>query len=170
MGETWLVTGIPGSGKSTVAHKLASEFDRGVYISGDHLHDMIVGGQLEPDGEPRDEAERQVGLIQRNCCLLAQSFSEASFVPVIDWVVRHRRDLTAFLQGLSRCTVYLVVLAPTLSIVQQRKPDAYRRWAYLQEDMTRDMRDVGLWVDPGDLTPEQIVESILANKVGAELQ
>ena len=115
-----------------------------MYISGDYLHDMIVGGQLEPDSEPRDEAERQVGLIQRNCCLLAQSFSEASFVPVIDWVVRHRRDLTMFLEGLSGCTVYLVVLAPTLSIVQQRKPDAYRRWAYLQEDMTRDIRDVGL--------------------------
>ena len=68
------------------------------------------------------------------------------------------------------CTVYLVVLAPTLSIVQQRKPNAYKRWAYLQEDMTRDIRAIGLWVDTGDLTSEQTVEFILANKVGAELQ
>lgn len=63
-----------------------------------------------------------------------------------------------------------MVLAPTLSIVQQRQPNAYKRWANLQEDMTRDIRAIGLWVDTGDLTSEQTVEFILANKVGAELQ
>ena len=68
MGEAWLVTGIPGVGKSTVAHRLAQRFARGVYIPGDQVHDMIVSGQVEPDGESRLEAERQIGLTQRNCC------------------------------------------------------------------------------------------------------
>ena len=167
MKDIWLITGIPGAGKSTVARGLALRFERGVYIAGDQVHDMIVSGQVEPDGEPGDEAERQIDLTQRNCCQLARSFSDDGFVPVLDWVVRHQSDLDAFRSGLSGLAVHLVVLAPALSTVAGRKPLAYERWAYLELDMHRYLKDHGLWVDSRALSAKETVDYILANKAKA---
>lgn len=91
--DVWLVTGMPGADKTTISAALAARFDHGVHILGDAVDDMIVSGQGEPDGDPTDQAERQITLTQRNMCILARSFSDAGFVPVIDWVVRDRPDL-----------------------------------------------------------------------------
>ena len=169
MKEVWLVTGVRGAGKSAVSRQLASHFERGVYISGDQLCDLIVTGQVDPDGKPADEAESQIELTQRNMCLLAQSFSDAGFVPVLDWVVRHQRDLSMFLQGLSGCTPYIVVLAPGLPTVAQRKPEAFRRWAHLEPELIQELSRIGLWVDTSDLGVEETVSHILATKAHAKM-
>ena len=60
-----LVTGIPGSGKTTVARTLARRLTRAAHIEVDVLQAMIVAGGLWPDQSPREEAMRQLALRAR---------------------------------------------------------------------------------------------------------
>ena len=148
---------------------LASRMGRGVYISGDQVHDMIVNGQVEPDGEPTDEAERQIELVERNLSLLARPFADAGFVPVLDWVVRDRRDLQVYIQGLSGLLLHVAVLAPSADAVKRRRPHEGDRWAHLTGRLTEELRDVGLRLDSTDLAPDETVARILAEKSSALL-
>ena len=88
--DIWLVTGMPGACKTTISAALVAHFDHGVHIPGDAVDGMIVSGRVEPGDEPTDQAELQIALTRRNICLLARSYGDAGFVPVIDKVVRER--------------------------------------------------------------------------------
>ncbi len=169
MKEVWLITGVPGAGKSTVARQLASRMERGAYVPGDRIHDLIVSGQVEPDHEPQDEAEKQIELVERSLCLLARSFAHAGFVPVLDWVVRNGRDLQVYIHNLSGLALHVAVLAPRAETVTRRKPRAAARWAHLGETLARELRTVGLWVDSSELSADQTIDYILANKARARL-
>ena len=47
-----LVTGVPASGKSTVADLLARRFTRGVHVKGDVFRRMVVAGRQEMTAPP----------------------------------------------------------------------------------------------------------------------
>ena len=83
MANTWLITGIPGAGKTTVARLLAERLERAVVIEGDLLQGWIVSGNVWPGQEPAAESSRQIHLNMRNQCLLAQSYAGAGFTPII---------------------------------------------------------------------------------------
>ncbi len=92
-----LISWIPRAGKTTVARKVASRIQRTAHLEGDLIgHDFIVSGLVPPQGPPRDEAEAQLELRRRNICMLADSFAEAGFVPVIDDVVVSPSVLDAY--------------------------------------------------------------------------
>ncbi len=163
-----VVSGVQGSGKSTVARLLAERFSRAVHIEADTLQRMIVSGgewSGEP-GEPPGEAARQLRLRLRNACLLARSFFDAGFTAVVDDIIIGERfdHLRADLAGVP---FRLVVLAPDVETAIAR--DAAREytvgeeWArYLDEEQRRTMAGSGLWVDSSGQTADETADEIMS--------
>jgi hypothetical protein len=164
--EAWLVSGIPGAGKSTVSRLLAATFPRGVNIEGDRLQEWIASGDVWPGYEPAHEANFQIALNRRNQCLLARSFADAGFVPVIDYVVVNRSLIVDYQRLLDGLALRLVVLSPGRDVALQRDRDREEKtvaehWAFLEGELEQELGGLGLWIDSARQTPEETVAEIL---------
>ncbi len=163
---TFLISGVPGAGKTTVSRALAARFPRSAHIEGDVVGEQfIVNGLVPPQGPPEDQAQVQLLLRRRNMCALADSFAEAGFVPVIDDVVVAVSVLDRYLSGLRSRPLLFVQLAPGLEVIRARDADrdkqVFDTWSHLDAKMRAEMRSFGLWLDTSLLTADQTVTQIL---------
>jgi adenylylsulfate kinase-like enzyme len=162
----FLITGVPGAGKTTVARALAGRLPRAAHIEVDRLQEWIVSGGVWPGDEPYAEAERQLAQRPLHAARLANSYHEAGFVPVIDDIVVGPRRLRLYERELVPRPLRLVVLAPPLEMALER--DERRgytrvgaRWAKLDAVQRERLRGVGLWLDTASMTVGQTVAAIL---------
>jgi len=161
-----IVSGVPGAGKSTIAALLAARFERGVHVEADALQRMIVSGARWPGEEPIDEGYRQLRLRGRNTCLVADSFRQAGFVPVLDDIVVGSR-VGEFLADLASRPVYLVMLLPDLETLERRnaeraKTDVFHQSLELDPIARNETRRAGLRIDTSRQSPTESVEAVLA--------
>lgn len=163
-----LISGIPGSGKTTLSRLVAGQFERAAHLEGDLVSfGFIVSGLVPPQGPPSDEAERQLELRRRNICLLADSFAEAGFVPVVDDVIVSPGVLDLYRTLLETRPLRLVQITPSLETVERRDASRDKQvfdlWSHMHEDLHDRMPRVGFWLDNSELTEPQTVEAIMAN-------
>ena len=167
MPTAFIITGIPGAGKTTIARALADRLERAAHIEADSLQRMVVSGRRWPDEEPHDEAMRQLDLRARNAAMLAANFLDAGIFPMIDDIVVGPRRLAVYREGLGDRPLQLVVLAPPLKVALERdrgRPDKKvgDRWAHLDAEMRKGLAGEGLWLDTANLSVDQTVDAILA--------
>ena len=172
--EIWLVTGIPGAGKTTVARALAERLERSAVVEGDTLRNWVVrGGAWPADGALEGEAERQYELAVRNMCLLARSYAEGGFTPFLDLVVVTRYHLEAFRGYLRGARLRLVVLAPGVEVTLERDRARGGKsgdgWSHLDTAMREELAGFGVWVDSSTLGVEETVDAILGRQAEALL-
>ena len=170
--SAFLITGIPGAGKTTVSKLLARRFARAAHIEADQIQKLIVSGRVWPHQEPHDEAMRQLELRARNCAALAENFHKAGYVPVIDEIIVGPRRLAIYTSGVSARPLNVVVLAPGVDVALER--DRRRgfkrvaaRWTHLDAEMRERLRDEDvIWLDSSELSPGETVEAILERTTG----
>ena len=79
-----LITGAPGSGKSTIARLLTQHFSKSLHLQVDHLREMMVNGIELPGGSWTDEATKQFHWARNTAIFMAQSYANQGVDVVID--------------------------------------------------------------------------------------
>jgi hypothetical protein len=175
----FLITGVPGAGKTTVSRELARRFPRAAHIPTDVLGAMVLAGRVppcppdgtdrRPDVEEGGEGDRQLLLRARNASLLCDSFFRAGFVPIVDDVVVRRLQLDYYMQHLRSRPLLPVVLAPRreLVIARERGRAAHKQglvdeWLFLEDTLRSELAGIGTWIDTSNQTPSQSADAILA--------
>jgi chloramphenicol 3-O-phosphotransferase len=149
--RAYLLTGVPGAGKSTVARLLALHFDRAAHIDIDLVfHHFTVSGLAEP-GAPSPESAGQAEL-----------------------AAAMRGEIRACQHALAPYPLHLIVLAPPPEVSQQR--DAQRSgkhvagfFRHLGPLLDRELAGTGLWLDTSQQAPLDTVRMILAHGAAGRL-
>jgi gluconate kinase len=165
----FVISGVPASGKSTVARLLASRLDRAVYVPGDTIRAMVISGRADMTTDAGDAQLNQLLLRYQGALALAGVYLNAGFDVIVEDVIIGQ-VLRQFLGLVPVPEMHLVFLDPNTATLSER--DANRtKTAYGERWNVRQLRDVlhletariGLWLDSTGLTAEQTVDRILAD-------
>ena len=163
----FLITGLPGAGKSTVSRALALRFDRAAHIDIDMVfHHFTVAGKVDPAKQDAESAV-QAMLAVRNAAAMARNYADAGFTCVLDGAVVERAHVTACARAVYPHRLHLVVLAPPLRVSEER--DARRSgktvadfFRHLHPLLHEQLSQLGLWLDTSQQTPAESVTAILS--------
>lgn len=116
----FLLTGTPGSGKSSVAKALLRRYSFGIHILVDDLREWVVSGIAHPVPVWTDETGRQFRLARQAAVATAARYAAAGFAVAIDDVIFLAEAHLLVRDALPDYTVHCVLLQPTLEVALER--------------------------------------------------
>jgi chloramphenicol 3-O-phosphotransferase len=166
----FVISGVSASGKTTVARLLAQRFERGVFVEGDVIREMVVSGRAEMRPDPGAEALRQLALRYAGALAVAGVYLSGGFDVVVEDVIIGA-ILPEFLGMVPVPEFHLVFLDPDAAAIQQREQERDRiaygpgQWSVggLQAVLREETDRIGLWLDTTGQSAEQTVDAILSD-------
>lgn len=116
----FVITGTPGSGKSTVAKALMQQFEFGVHVPVDEIREWVVSGIAHPIPTWTDETGRQFRLARWSALQTATIYAEAGFAVAIDDVVQEPIFQRQYQQLLHGYTIHKILLSPDVDVAVER--------------------------------------------------
>ncbi len=107
-----ILTGAPGSGKTTVARLLAAKWQRSVHIESDQFFHFIQAGYIEPW---RPESHEQNTIVMQIVAEASAHYASAGYFTIIDGIMSPRwflQPLRDSLRATGHSVAYAVLRAP----------------------------------------------------------
>jgi cytidylate kinase len=172
MSHIVIISGPPGSGKSSVSESLCERYDRTVHLKTDELYASIRMGLISPW---KPGSERQNSMISRAAARAATAFAQDLYAVFIDGVIGPHL-LPLYLEELRSAArpVHFVVLRPSVDEIVRRGteregadvvPEAMRVPEPLlrrgHETFERWGDFAGLTIDNSGLTADQTADRVM---------
>ena len=116
----FLITGAPGSGKTSVATALMQRFPYGLHIPIDDLREWVVSGIAHPVPVWTDETSHQFLLARRAAAEIARLYAGAGFAVAIDDIIYPAEAQALFVDHLPGYTIHKILLHPSVDVALAR--------------------------------------------------
>ena len=165
--EVIIITGPPGSGKTTITNMLAKSVKKGVAIHADDLRDMVKAGYAKPWAK-NEEAKKQIKLATTNAYSLANNFLANDFDVFIDDVVLGEEKEITYRKAFGKKTKFFLLLPPKEVLLKRdslRSPDKFmgKRAEVLHDKFTAKKHPAD-WeiIDNSKQSPKETTKYILS--------
>ncbi len=167
MSQVVIVSGPPGSGKSSVCEALCARYDRTVHLETDQLYGAIRMGFIKPWLAASD---RQNRMVTRAAARAAVAYAQELYAVFIDAVVGPHL-LPVYVEELREAgvAVHFAVLLPSLEVTLRRglereptlrvpEPQLRALWAQFRDNGAF----AGCTIDNSAMTPDQAADAVMS--------